>query len=169
MNNIIAAFISKYPKLKYLAVSLFLCLLDQMTKFVVVKHLALYETLRVTSFFNLVNVRNVGAAFGSFRGLGNGVFIGIAGAAVLVILYLVIKSERDNLAFSLLLGGAVGNLIDRFIRGYVVDFLDFHTEGLSSIGGFNWAAGYHWPAFNVADSALTVGIFIMIAGQFRKK
>jgi len=168
MNNLPAASISKYPKLKYLAVSLFLCLLDQLTKFVVVKNLAPFSSIRVTGFFNLVNVRNVGAAFGSFRGLGNDVFIGIAGAAVLVILYLVIKSERDNFAYCLLLGGAAGNLIDRFLRGYVVDFLDFHTEGLRFADSLQWAAGYHWPAFNAADSALTIGIFVMIAGQFRK-
>jgi signal peptidase II len=166
----------KYPKLKYFGVSFLVCLLDQLTKFAVVKTLVPYESIRVTSFFNLVNVRNVGAAFGSFRGLGNDIFIGIAAAAVVVIFVLMIKSGGDEinagrltpLAYSLLLGGAAGNLIDRFLRGYVVDFLDFHTDGLCLAGGLSWAAGYHWPAFNAADSALTVGIFVMILGQFKR-
>ena len=100
-------------------------------------------------FFNIVYAENVGSAFGMFKGLGNAFFIAIAASAVVAVVVLIIKDRANALSFSLVLGGASGNLSDRVVYGYVIDFLDVY------------AGRYHWPAFNVADSALSIGIALM--------
>lgn len=131
--------------------------LDQATKLVILKYVGLHDIISVTSFFNIVFVENTGSAFGMFKSLGNVFFIAVATAAMAVVSYLIIKSREDGIAFALVLGGAAGNLLDRITRGAVVDFLDFH------------ASGWHWPAFNVADSALTIGVgLLFISVIFRK-
>ncbi len=132
-------------------------LLDQATKFVVNAFLKTYESIVVLPFFQIVNVRNTGAAFGLFRGLGNGIFIALSLLAIVIVVALLLRSRDDHLAYSLILGGAMGNLTDRLLRGYVVDFLDFHL------------GSHHWPAFNVADSALTIGITLLVVGLFVKR
>ncbi len=132
-------------------------ILDQLTKYVISTYLKTYESIRVFPFFQIVHVRNKGAAFGMFQNLGNTVFIGISLVAIIIVVVMIIKSKDDRIAFSLILGGALGNLIDRLIRGYVVDFLDFY------------AGQYHWPAFNIADSALTIGIVFLFIGAFYKE
>jgi len=131
--------------------------LDQITKYLIVNSLSLYDSIEVFPFLHIVNVRNTGAAFGSFKSLGSSFFIIVAVAAIGFVLYLLMKRTYNTFGLSLILGGAVGNLIDRILYGQVVDFVDF------SIGS------YHWPAFNVADSALTVGIIlILLTSVFRK-
>jgi len=130
---------------------------DQITKYLIVNSLSLYDSIEVFPFLHIVNVRNTGAAFGSFKSLGSSFFIIVAVAAIGFVLYLLMKRTYNTFGLSLILGGAVGNLIDRILYGQVVDFVDF------SIGS------YHWPAFNVADSALTVGIIlILLTSVFRK-
>jgi signal peptidase II len=133
-------------------------LLDQWTKSMVVQKLPLYQKVSVIQgFFDLTHVRNTGGAFGIFGGekggLGSILFVVVSLIAIgaIVFLFLRIKENEKTLAFSfsLILSGAVGNLIDRLRYGEVVDFLDFHL------------ASYHWPAFNVADSAICVGIGLM--------
>ena len=131
--------------------------LDQITKYLIVNSLSLYDSIEVFSFLHIVNVRNTGAAFGSFKSLDSSFFIIVAVAAIGFVVYLLMKRTYNTFGLSLILGGAVGNLIDRVLYGQVVDFVDF------SIGS------YHWPAFNVADSALTVGIIIiLVSSVFRK-
>jgi signal peptidase II len=148
-------------KRKYWVLLIFcigILLLDQWTKSLVVEKLPLYQRVEVIQgFFNLTHVRNTGGAFGIFGGekggLGSILFVVVSLIAIgaIVFLFLKIKENEKTLAFSfsLILSGAVGNLIDRLRYGEVVDFLDFH---LSS---------YHWPAFNVADSAICIGIGLM--------
>lgn len=131
--------------------------LDQLTKYMASKLIAPFEPIEVLPVLNLVNVRNVGAAFGLFTSLGNVFFVAVSIAAVALIVFIIVR-ERDGLVgLTLILAGAVGNLIDRLFLGYVRDFMDFH------------AGSYHWPAFNVADSALTVGIALLIVGSFIRK
>jgi signal peptidase II len=131
--------------------------LDQLTKYLIVNSLSPYDSIEIFSFLHIVNVRNTGAAFGSFKSLGSSFFIIVAVAAIGFVVYLLIKRAYNTFGLSLILGGAVGNLIDRVLYGQVVDFIDF------SIGS------YHWPAFNVADSALSVGIIIILmTSVFRK-
>jgi len=141
--------------------SLFIALsviaLDQATKYLIVSLMSAYDSIEIFSFLHIVNVRNTGAAFGIFRGLGSGFFIVISLSALVLLGYMIIKDLYNRTGLSLILGGAVGNLIDRIYYGNVVDFIDV------SVGR------YHWPAFNVADSALTVGIVIIIFSSLLKK
>jgi signal peptidase II len=140
----------------WLILSALIVALDQATKFVVVRSLAASQAVEVTSFFNLVLVYNPGAAFSFLAdgaGWQRGLFVGIAIVASVWIVYLLRKYPDQRLfalALALILAGAVGNLIDRIAVGAVIDFLDFH------------AFGYHWPAFNVADSAITCGAVLLV-------
>ena len=133
-------------------------LLDQWTKSMVVQKLPLYQRVEVIEgFFNLTHVRNTGGAFGIFGGEKGGVgsllFVVVSLIAIGAILFLFIRIREDEktlaLSFSLVLSGAIGNLVDRLRYGEVVDFLDFHLST------------YHWPAFNVADSAICIGIGLL--------
>ncbi len=131
---------------------------DQWTKHGVQKRLVLYQKVEVVhGFFNLVHVRNTGGAFGIFGGekggLGSLLFVVVSLVAIGSILFLFIRLRDDeetlSLSFSLVLSGAMGNLIDRLRYGEVVDFLDFYL------------LSFHWPAFNIADSAICLGIGLM--------
>jgi signal peptidase II len=147
--------------LRLLWVSLAVILLDQGTKVWIQAVFEPYESLPVLPFFNLVLVFNTGAAF-SFLGDASGwqrwFFIALALVVSLVLLaWLRRLGEGERLTgwgLVLVLGGAVGNLIDRVLLGHVVDFLDFH-----------WA-GWHWPAFNVADMAITCGVALLLLDGF---
>lgn len=142
----------------FFLVSLTIFVLDQLTKYFIKSHIGLFDVVQVTSFFNIVHVLNTGSAFGMFKSLGNAFFIIIALAAMVLVTVLIIKASRNRLLFALILGGAAGNIADRIFLGHVIDFLDFH------------AGGHHWPAFNVADSALTVGIsLLLVITLFEKK
>ncbi len=134
--------------------------LDYATKIVVLGAFSPGEGRALTPFFNLVLVFNKGAAF-SFLATAQGwqtlFFSAIAVVASIVMSFLIIKNESKTLfcaGLALILGGALGNLYDRIVYGHVVDFLDFH------------AAGWHFPAFNVADSAISVGAAILILESF---
>jgi len=146
---------------KWLALACGILLADQLTKYAVLQHFTAGRAIEVTSFFNLVLVYNAGAAF-SFLSDASGwqreFFITIALLASVWIVYLLRRHGQQTLfclALSLVLAGALGNVIDRFLFGAVVDFLDFH------------AFGYHWPAFNVADSAISIGAVLLIWDGFR--
>jgi signal peptidase II len=148
-------------KRKYWVLLIFcfgILLLDQWTKSLIVRELPLYQRVEVIQgFFNIIHVRNTGGAFGIFGGekggLGSILFVFFSLIAIGAVLFLFIKIKENEktlaLSFSLVLSGAIGNLIDRLRYGEVIDFLDFH---LSST---------HWPAFNVADSAICIGIGLM--------
>lgn len=141
-------------------------LLDQISKLAVLHGLRVHETVPIIEgFFNLVHVRNRGMAFGILNrpDIDFGFYILVAaslGAIVLLSFWLLKLKEKDNftiLALSLILGGAIGNLIDRVRFREVVDFLDFYL------------GRYHWPAFNVADSAITIGTFLVAITLFFKR
>jgi signal peptidase II len=146
---------------RWLALSFGIVLLDQLTKFAILQSFTVSKVVEVTSFFNLVLVHNRGAAFSFLSdaaGWQRGLFITLALAASAWIIYLLRRYRQQklfSLALSLVLAGALGNVIDRVFFGAVVDFLDFH------------AYGYHWPAFNVADSAITCGAVLLIWDGFR--
>ena len=145
------------------AVALALVIADQWTKFSITSNLRYGESVAITSFFNLVLVYNKGAAF-SFLSSADGwqrfMFIGITVAAIGMLSWLIVKHESEKLfrwGLTLILGGAIGNLIDRIAYGHVIDFLDFHF------------AGWHFWAFNVADSAIPVGAARLILDRFRAR
>jgi len=146
----------------WLLLSAVVVALDQLTKHVVQQTVPFGSPIRVTPFFDLVLVYNPGAAF-SFLSTAPGwqreLFIGIAAVAAVLIVFLLRRNVADRLfcfALGLILGGALGNLVDRILLGAVVDFLHFHV------------AQYYWPAFNVADSAITCGAGLLIWDSLRR-
>jgi signal peptidase II len=149
--------------IRWFCLSAAVIVLDYVTKVAVLQSFAPGESRAVAPFFNLVLVFNKGAAF-SFLATAQGwqtlFFAAIAIVASVVISFLIVRNRSKTLfctGLALILGGALGNLYDRVVYGHVVDFLDFH------------AAGWHWPAFNVADSAITVGAGILIVESFFQK
>ncbi len=148
--------------LRYLAVATTTLLLDQLSKWSALSNLQMGVPEPVLPFFNWLLLFNPGAAF-SFLAQGSGwqrwFFIILGLVACVYIIYLLRKSLSDKLlciALSLILGGALGNVLDRIMYGAVVDFIDLHYA--------NW----HWPAFNVADSAICIGAALIIWGELRK-
>ena len=150
----------------WLALAALVVLADQFTKQLILGHYRLGDSTYVTSFFNVVRAHNTGAAFSFLAGAGGWqrwFFIALALGAVGFILWLLRSHAGQKLfAFSLsmILGGAVGNVVDRMMHGYVVDFLDFHWDFLSGI-----FRGGHFPAFNVADAAITAGAIGLILDE----
>jgi signal peptidase II len=157
---------TRLHKLRYLLVSLAVIVLDQWTKWLVEVHLPHHSTQPVIpGFFNLTHVRNTGVAFGLFASDGGSggnwllTLLGL-GALVAVGLYFWYTPSRDRVllaALALVVGGAVGNLIDRVSSGAVTDFLDV------------FVGVHHWPSFNVADSAISIGIVLMAIDSFRPR
>jgi signal peptidase II len=143
----------------WLGWAMVLLIADQFTKVLIMGYYQLGDSTPVTSFFNVVRVHNTGAAFSFLASAGGWqrwFFTGIGVAAVLLILWLLKKHAGQKLfafAMASILGGALGNVIDRVLYGYVVDFLDFHWKS------------WHFPAFNVADSAITVGAACLILDE----
>jgi signal peptidase II len=153
----------------YLSLAVVIIVADWATKLLVVRNFSLYDSRPIVEdFFHLVYVRNTGAAFGLGANsshsivpfLLNGGAIAIFFAVAYIAFRSPLSDTRLQTGLHLILGGAVGNLIDRFRLGYVIDFLDFFVV----VGG----KAYHWPAFNVADSAICIGIFLLLLDLWRK-
>lgn len=154
---------------KYLltiVVSLSVIILDQCTKYLIIKSFALHQSFDlIEHYLTIVYIRNKGIAFGLLAGQGSEtrvVLLVVASLlAIAFIVYLLSglkgKQTYATVTLSLILGGALGNLIDRIRWGEVVDFIDVH-----------WYH-YHWPAFNCADSAISIGLVLLIIGMFTKK
>jgi len=140
--------------------------LDQVTKALILHFLPLYSTMEVIpGLFNLVHARNTGAAFSILAGANSvwrqGLFVVLTVAVVTILLFAYGKLRSDDrwsrTAYAFIIGGALGNLIDRLRLGEVVDFLDCY------------AGSYHWPAFNIADSAITAGALMLVVSVLRGK
>ncbi|MCW8092927.1 signal peptidase II [Alteromonas sp. ASW11-130] len=150
--------------LRFLWISMIVLILDQWTKITVIDSMNLYQSIQVLPFFNFTYVHNYGAAF-SFLGDAGGwqrwFFTGIALAVSIAILWWLKQSPKQQrllpIAFALILGGALGNVYDRLAYGYVVDFLDFYV------------GQWHWPAFNIADSAIFIGAALLIIDMIINK
>ncbi|MBS3954937.1 MAG: signal peptidase II [Methylomicrobium sp.] len=148
-------------KLKWLWLSFIALVLDQLSKWAVKASMQLYESIDILPFFKLTYVHNTGAAFSFLSEAGGwqrwffaGMAFVVSGVIVVWIMRLKENETLLAIALSLVLGGAIGNLIDRLAYGYVIDFLDVYYQ--------TW----HWPAFNIADSAITVGVMLMLAESF---
>ena len=148
--------------LRYLVIATITLLLDQLSKWSALSNLKMGVPEQVLPFMNWLLLFNPGAAF-SFLAQGSGwqrwFFTAIGLAACIYIIWLIRKSQNDKLlciALSLILGGALGNVLDRLMYGAVVDFIDLYYA--------NW----HWPAFNIADSAICIGAALIIWGELRK-
>ena len=157
MNAILQVTSNKYVRLVY--VGGLIILLDPYTKMLVLKGMPLYHSVAVIpGFFNLTHIHTPGGAFGFLAGqdamLRSMVFVFVSTLAICFILYFYLKTASTHFwlatGLAMIFGGAIGNLIDRIRFGKVVDFLDFYIGRM------------HWPAFNVADSAITIGILIFL-------
>lgn len=150
--------------MRWIWLSVLVLVFDQLTKQVIGRSMDLYQSIEILPFFNLTYLHNQGAAF-SFLSEAGGwqrwFFVALSLCASLGIGYWLSRLGRDQrmeaIGWSLVLGGAVGNLIDRIWLGYVIDFLDVYYR--------DW----HWPAFNVADSAITIGIALLLLDSFRPR
>jgi len=148
--------------LLWLGIAVIVVLLDQVSKITMSRLLVYGQSELITPYFNLVMVYNQGAAFSFLANSGGWqrwFFSGLAMVVSLGIIWMLHKNSGQRLfcwALTLILGGAVGNLIDRLLYGHVIDFLDFHIGTL------------HWPAFNVADSAITVGAALFVLDELRR-
>lgn len=147
--------------LKWLWLSLITLILDQWSKITIDKSMQLYESIPVLPYFNLTYVHNTGAAFSFLSEAGGWQRWFFAAMAIIISgilavwLYRLKKYETLlAIALALVLGGAIGNLTDRLIYGYVIDFFDVYYQ--------NW----HFPAFNIADSAISLGVFLMLLESF---
>ncbi|SEO16172.1 signal peptidase II [Duganella sp. CF517] len=147
----------------WLGIAFIVMLIDQLSKITITRTFQLGEEKFITSFFNLVLAYNKGAAFSFLHNAGGWqryFFTGIGIAAAAYIIYLLKKHGGQRMfswALSLVLGGAVGNVIDRLLYGHVIDFLDFH-----------WAGWGHFPAFNIADAAICIGAALFILDELRR-
>lgn len=145
--------------LLWIGIAGLIVVLDQFTKVLILGSFQYGQSLPITSFFNLVRVHNLGAAFSFLSDAGGWqrwFFTGIGIVAALFMVWMLRSHAGQRLfcsAISLILGGAVGNVIDRLLHGYVVDFLDFY-----------WGR-WHFPAFNLADSAITLGAILLILDE----
>ncbi|MBF7074749.1 signal peptidase II [Glaciecola sp. MH2013] len=150
--------------LRFLWISVIVFVLDQWTKYTIVDTMSLYQSIEIMPFFNFTYVHNYGAAFSILYDAGGWqrYFLSAVALAVsAVILWWLKGTRRDQLllpvAFSFILGGALGNVYDRMLHGYVIDFLDLYY------------GNYHWPAFNIADSAIFIGAALLIIDMFKNK
>ena len=148
---------------KYYFLSLILVIADQLTKMMVLGSLKLYESIEITSFLSLTHVHNYGAAF-SFLADEDGwqqyFLVSISAIASIAIILWMSKTSTNQpyklIALSLILSGAIGNLIDRAVFGFVIDFINLHYQD------------FYWPVFNVADTAITLGVILLLLVDFKQ-
>jgi signal peptidase II len=151
----------KLNSLKWVWLSVIIVILDQLTKQFIIGEFTLYESVRIIPGLNITYVQNTGAAFSFLRDAGGWqrwFFIVVSGLVSISLVFWLYNLPALRrwlaIALSLILGGAVGNLVDRFMYGYVIDFIDAYYQ--------RW----HWPAFNVADSAISIGVVMLIIDTF---
>jgi signal peptidase II len=150
--------------LKFYAISFVIVILDQLSKKIILANMALRDIVEVTPFFDIVHLHNYGAAFSFLHNAGGWqrYFLSAISIAVSIALPFYIKKNKHDIllamGLTLILGGAIGNLVDRLFLGYVVDFLSLHIDDI-----------FYWPAFNIADSAITLGVILLIYDALKKK
>lgn len=154
----------KQSGLRFLWLSVVVFIIDQVTKHWIVANLEPYQAIQYTSFFNLTHVYNYGAAFSFLSDAGGWqrwLFTGIAIAVCGLVTWWLKETTRQQVllpvAFCLIIGGALGNVFDRLMHGFVIDFLVLYYE--------DW----YWPAFNVADSAICLGALLLVVDMFKNK
>ena len=150
--------------LRFYAISFAIVILDQLTKKIILAKMVLRDVVEVTSFFDIVHLHNYGAAFSFLHNAGGWqrYFLSAISILVSIVLPFYIKKNQHDIflamGLTLVLGGAIGNLVDRLFLGYVVDFVSLHIDDV-----------FYWPAFNVADGAISLGVILLIYDALKKK
>ena len=148
--------------MKYYILVFIYVFLDQITKLLVIKNIPYNSFIKINEFFNLVNISNTGIAFSLFQ--GKNIFFIISTILIVCCLIFFIKNNKSILtklqmhSLLLVISGGLGNLIDRFVRGYVVDFIDIGYKEV-----------YRWPSFNIADSCVCIGVTLFVFSAFISK
>ncbi|PHM61848.1 signal peptidase II [Xenorhabdus ishibashii] len=147
--------------LRWLWLVVVVLILDLGSKLLVLQHFTLYESMPLIPYFNLTYAQNLGAAFSFLADKGGWQrwFFALVAVAITVVLLVMMyrsnaKQKLSNIAYALVIGGALGNLFDRLVHGFVVDFIDFYV------------GEWHWPTFNIADSAICIGAVLIIIESF---
>ncbi|MBC8950624.1 MULTISPECIES: signal peptidase II [Xenorhabdus] len=147
--------------LRWLWLVVVVFILDLGSKYLVLQHFTLYESIPLIPYFNLTYAQNLGAAFSFLADKGGWQrwFFALVAVAITVVLLVMMyrsnaKQKLSNIAYALVIGGALGNLFDRLVHGFVVDFIDFYV------------GEWHWPTFNIADSAICIGAALIIIESF---
>ena len=135
-----------------------LVLLDILSKYFVFNYIDLYQFIKITYFFDITHIHNFGVSFGLFAGTIPSlvlIFIGLFVTAFVIYLYINSRDTLERWGLFIIICGAIANIVDRSINGYVIDFLYFHINQ------------FYWPAFNIADSAISIGILLFLYGSFK--
>ena len=145
--------------MRKILIFLFLFLFDILSKYIVFNYIDLYQFIKITYFFDITHIHNFGVSFGLFAGTIPALVLVIIGLFVTAfVLYLYINSSEflERWGLFIIICGAIGNIVDRFINGYVIDFLYLHINQ------------YYWPAFNFADIYISIGIIMIIVNMVKK-
>ena len=132
---------------------------DLLSKYLVFNYIDLYQFIKITSFFDITHIHNFGVSFGLFSGTISTLYLIIISLSVVFFIVYLLLNTQDNLEYwglLIIICGAVGNIVDRFLNGYVIDFIYFHINQ------------YYWPAFNFADIYISIGIIMILFNMLKK-
>jgi len=132
---------------------------DLLSKYLVFNYIDLYQFIKITSFFDITHIHNFGVSFGLFSGTISALYLIIISLSVVFFIVYLLLNTQDNLEYwglLIIICGAVGNIVDRFLNGYVIDFIYFHINQ------------YYWPAFNFADIYISIGIIMILLNILKK-
>ena len=149
----------KFTNLQKILVLIFLISFDLITKYLVFNYIDLYQFIRITSFFDITHIHNFGVSFGLFSETVPSVYLILIGILVVIFISYLLLNTKDKLEYwglFIIICGAIGNILDRLINGYVIDFLYFHINQ------------YYWPAFNFADIYISIGIIMILSNILKK-
>ena len=145
--------------LRTILIFVFLILLDLVSKYLVFKYIDLYQFIKITPFFDITHIHNFGVSFGLFSGTISSTYLIIIGLLVVFLIIYLLVNAQDKLeqwGLFIIICGALANIIDRYINGYVIDFIYLHINQ------------YYWPAFNFADIYISIGIIIILLNVLKK-
>ena len=161
MKYVIVVKMQSYKVINLQKILIFFILLsfDLLSKYLVFNYIDLYQFIKITSFFDITHIHNFGVSFGLFSGTISTLYLIIISLSVVFFIVYLLLNTQDNLEYwglLIIICGAVGNIVDRFLNGYVIDFIYFHINQ------------YYWPAFNFADIYISIGIIMILLNMLKK-
>ena len=149
----------EFKNLRTILIFVFLISLDLFSKYLVFNYIDLYQFIKITPFFDITHIHNFGVSFGLFSGTISPLYLIVIGLLVVFFIIYLLLNAQDNLerwGLFIIICGAIANIIDRFINGYVIDFIYLHINQ------------YYWPAFNIADIYISIGIIMILLNVLKK-